>query len=62
MKCDVLICSLVKDIDLLIGIDIIQLGDFSISNGGGKTLFTFVIPPFSDKTNLFKKAAEVNKT
>ena len=41
IKCDVLICSLVKDIDLLIGMDIIKLGDFSISNGREKTLFTF---------------------
>ena len=62
IKCDVLICSLVKDIDLLIGMDIIQLGDFSISNGGGKTLFTFAMPPFIDKPDLFEKAATVNKT
>ena len=62
IKCDVLICSLVKDIDLLIGMDIIQLGDFSISNGGKKTLFTFVIPPFKNKTDLFEKAVEINKS
>jgi len=61
IKSDVLICSLVKDIDFLIGMDIIQLGDFSISNSGGKTLFTFAMPPFSDKTDLFEKATIVNK-
>jgi len=60
IKCDVLICSLVKNIDLLIGMDIIKLGDFSISNGGEKTLFTFAIPPFIDKTNLYEKAIEIN--
>lgn len=31
--------------DALIGMDIISLGDFSISTIGGKTTFTFRIPP-----------------
>lgn len=61
IKCDVLICNLVKDIDLLIGMDIIQLGDFSISNGAGKTLFTFAMPPLEDKADLYEKANAVNK-
>jgi hypothetical protein len=52
---NVTVCNLVKDIDLLIGMDIIQLGDFSISNGAGKTLFTFAMPPFEDKTDLYEK-------
>ena len=58
---NVMICNLVKDVDLLIGMDIIQLGDFSISNGEGKTLFSFAMPPFENKTDLFKKALEVDK-
>ena len=62
IKSDVLICSLVKDIDFLIGMDIIQLGDFSISNGAGKTLFTFAMPPFEDKTDLYEKAIAINKS
>jgi len=53
---NVTVCNLVKDVDLLIGMDIIQLGDFSISNGKGKTLFTFAMPPFDDKTDLYDKA------
>ena len=61
IKSDVLICSLVKDIDLLIGMDIIQLGDFSISNGAGKTLFSFTIPLLKEKTDLYDKAYAVNK-
>ena len=56
------VCNLVKDIDLLIGMDIIAGGDFSISNGEGKTLFSFAVPPFADKTDLYKKALEVNKS
>jgi len=30
--------------DVLIGMDIISLGDFAITNFGGKTRFTFSIP------------------
>jgi len=56
----ILVLNLVKDVDMLIGMDIIKLGDFSISNGAGKTLFTFAMPPFDDKTDLYKKAIEVN--
>jgi predicted aspartyl protease len=58
---DVMVCNLVKDIDLLIGMDIILLGDFSISNGDGKTLFSFVIPPFENKTDYCEKAIAINK-
>ena len=58
---NVTVCNLVKDVDLLIGMDIIQLGDFSISNGAGKTLFTFAMPPFENKTDLYSKSLIVNK-
>ena len=54
------VLNLVKDVDMLIGMDIIQLGDFSISNGAGKTLFTFAMPPFDDKIDLYEKAIAVN--
>jgi predicted aspartyl protease len=56
------VLNLVKDVDMLIGMDIIQLGDFSISNGAGKTLFTFAMPPFDDKTDLYEKAVAVNRS
>ena len=36
--------ALAGDIDLLIGMDIINRGDFAISNHEGKTSFTFRIP------------------
>jgi Retroviral aspartyl protease. len=54
------VLNLVKDVDMLIGMDIIRLGDFSISNGAGKTLFTFAMPPFDDKIDLYEKAIAVN--
>jgi hypothetical protein len=57
-----MVCDLIGEIDLLIGMDIILLGDFSISNCGGKTLFSFAIPPFENKTDLYEKALAVNKS
>jgi len=36
--------TLIKDIDCLIGMDIISMGDFSITNHKGKTCFSFRIP------------------
>lgn len=33
-----------QQIDLLVGMDIINRGDFSVSNFNGKTVFTFSIP------------------
>ena len=33
-----------QKIDMLIGMDVITLGDFSVSNNNGKTYFTFRIP------------------
>jgi predicted aspartyl protease len=57
---NVMICNLSQGFDMIIGMDIILLGDFCISNGGGKTLFTFALPPFENKTDLCDKAIAVN--
>jgi predicted aspartyl protease len=53
--------SEIQRIDMLIGMDIIQLGDFSISNHERKTVFTFAIPPFQNRTDLYEKAIAVGK-
>ena len=58
---NVMICNLNQGFDLIIGMDIILLGDFSISNGGDKTLFSFALPPFENKTDFYEKAVAVNK-
>ena len=34
-----------EDFDVLVGMDIIRLGDLAVSNAGGRTTFTFRIPP-----------------
>lgn len=47
--------------DMLIGMDIISRGDFSICTGEQKTLFSFAMPPFENKINLVDKADKINK-
>ena len=57
----VMVCNLNQTFDMVIGMDIIMLGDFSISNGNGMTSFSFAIPPFEIKTDLYEKALAINK-
>ena len=40
--------------DVLIGMDIIMMGDFVITNAKGKTLFSFVIPTLNNKISFIK--------
>lgn len=47
-----------QEIDLLVGMDIINMGDFSVSNHNGKTVFTFSIP--SMKTIDYVKKINVH--
>jgi len=56
----VFVCDIPSPIDLLIGMDVIQLGDLHISNTGGHTLFSFVIPPLPEQFDLTQKADELN--
>jgi predicted aspartyl protease len=57
----VIICEMPPPIDMLIGMDIILLGDFSICNANNKTLFSFAMPPFEDKIDYLDKAEQANK-
>lgn len=54
------ICDLPYSVNILIGMDIIQLGDFHISNAGGKTLFSFVIPSLPTPFSLAEEADKLN--
>ncbi|MBR1753908.1 retroviral-like aspartic protease family protein [bacterium] len=47
--------------DILIGMNIIQMGDFAISNAKGKTRFSFCIPPHDNPICLYEKSEKVNK-
>jgi predicted aspartyl protease len=57
----VYVCDIPSPIDMLIGMDIIQLGDLHISNAGSQTLFSFVIPPLPEQFDLALKADALNK-
>jgi predicted aspartyl protease len=54
------ICDLPDSAHILIGMDIIQLGDFHISNAGGKTLFSIVMPSLPSPFNLAEEADRLN--
>jgi hypothetical protein len=57
----VIACTLPVGTDLIIGMDIIALGDFCISNTEGKTLFSSVVPSLPDAVNLEETASRLNK-
>jgi len=46
--------------DVLIGMDIIAMGDFFISGAEGKTKFSFCIPPHEAPTCLVEKSDKIN--
>lgn len=48
------------DCEMLIGMDIIQMGDFAISNGDNKTVFTFCIPSHKNPIDLLEKSNRIN--
>jgi len=43
---------------MILGMDIISLGDFALSNGNNKTLLSFAFPPFQEKIDFSKKQNE----
>lgn len=52
--------SLLANVDVLFGMDIIQLGDFAISNTNGKTIFSYCLPPYKNPIDLLEKSNCVN--
>jgi len=52
--------KLLDNVDVLIGMDIIQLGDFAISNTNGKTIFSYCLPPHKNPIDLLEKSNCVN--
>jgi hypothetical protein len=55
-ECD----SLTGDFDVLIGMDIINLGDFAVTNLNGKTIFSFRMPSMEEID--FVKAIQLNQS
>jgi hypothetical protein len=54
----VAICNLNSNVGMILGMDIIMLGDFAISNGDGRSLFSFAIPPFKSKMDFSARKNE----
>jgi hypothetical protein len=44
----VAVCTIGSNTNMIIGMDIITLGDFAISNGKNRTMFSFAMPPFNE--------------
>jgi len=59
--CPIYVTDFPGDSDMLIGMDIIGMGDFVICNTDNKTSFSFAIPSFPDRINLADKAEAANK-
>jgi len=53
-------CSHLNDCDVLIGMDLITLGDFAICNTDGKTHFSFCFPSHKKPVCLFEKSEKAN--
>lgn len=47
--------------DIIIGMDIIGMGDFAVCNIGNITSFTFAVPPFPDRLDFAEKADMFNE-
>ena len=59
--CSVYIADFPGDAEVLIGMDIIGIGDFVVCNANNKASFSFAIPSFPDRINLADKAEIVNR-
>ena len=59
--CPIYITDFPGDAEILIGMDIIGLGDFAVCNTDNKTSFSFAIPPFPDRINFADKAEIANR-
>ena len=46
--------------DVIIGMDVIQAGDFAISNTNGVTTFSYCCPPHKNPIDLLEKSEKVN--
>ena len=59
--CPVYVVDYTVDVDIIIGMDIIGMGDFVFSNTDKKTLFSFIMPSLPERLDLTEKAYFLNK-
>ena len=58
--CPVYVADFPGNADILIGMDIINKGDFIICNTNNKTSFSFVVPSLPERIDLAQKADVIN--
>jgi len=58
--CPVYVLDYTVDVDIIIGMDIIGMGDFVISNTDKKTLFSFIMPSLPERLDLTENAKQLN--
>lgn len=46
--------------EMLVGMDVIAIGDFTVQNYAGQTHFSFCIPAFENKYSMIEKAETIN--
>ena len=51
----VVVCNITSNVGMILGMDIISMGDFAISNGNNQTLISFAVPPFKEKIDFSKQ-------
>jgi hypothetical protein len=55
---EVVVCNITSNVGMILGMDIISMGDLALSNGNDQTLISFAVPPFEEKIDFSKKQHE----
>jgi len=55
---EVVVCNITSNVGMILGMDIISMGDFALSNGNDQTLISFAVPPFEEKIDFARKQHE----
>jgi len=59
--CPVYVVDFPVNVDIVIGMDIINMGDFVVSNTDAKTSFSFIVPPLPSRIDFSNMADTLNK-
>ena len=59
--CPTYVLDLSIDVDIVIGMDIINMGDFYIDNTNNETSFSFIVPPIPKKMDLMDIAKRIKE-
>ena len=57
--CPLYVLDFPKSFDIVIGMDIIRMGDFAVCNKENKTSFSFILPPLPDRIDFLKTAKNI---